>query len=59
MAIRKSLEGVEGVKKAKVSFKEKKAWVVVDEKVRDEALEEAVSRAGGYKGKVVERTELE
>jgi hypothetical protein len=29
--------------------------VVVDEKVTDEALEKAVSRAGGYKGKVTER----
>jgi len=31
---------------------------VVDEKVTDEALEKAVSRAGNYRGKVIERTEM-
>ncbi|GEM_PF-4724453 len=34
---------------------EEKAWLVVDEKVTNEALEKAVARAGGYKGKVIER----
>jgi len=41
-----------------VSFKERKAWLVVDENITDKALEEAVSRAGGYKGKVINRESM-
>ncbi len=39
----------------RVSFKDKKAYLVVDESVPNEALEKAVSRAGSYRGKVIER----
>ncbi len=39
----------------KVSFKEKKAWLTVDDSVTDDALVEVVSKAGSYKGKVIDR----
>jgi len=39
----------------KVSHKEGRAWVLVDETVTDEALEGAVSRAGRFTGKVINR----
>ena len=54
IAIKKSLEKVNGVKEIKVSFEEKKARLTVDDAVTDKALEEAVRRAG-YQGKVIER----
>jgi copper chaperone CopZ len=53
--VKRSLEGIEGVKEAKVSHKEDKAWVMVDGTVTNEMLEEAVSKAGGFTGKVVSR----
>ena len=53
--MKRSLEGVEGVIEAKVSFKEAKAWVEVKDTVTDEMLEEAVSSSGRFKGKVVSR----
>lgn len=55
LAIKKSLEKVKGVKSVKVSFEEKKARLIVEDAVNDKALEEAVRKAGGYSGKVVER----
>ncbi len=55
LAVKKSLEGVEGVKEVKVSLKEKKAWLTVDDSVTDDALVKAVSKAGPYKGKVIDR----
>lgn len=55
IAIKKSLEKVKGVKSVKVSFEEKKARLIVEDVVNDKALEEAVRKAGGYSGKVVER----
>lgn len=39
----------------KVSFEEKKAWLTVEESVKDETLIKAIQKAGPYKGKVVER----
>jgi len=44
------------VKKAKVSFKEKTGWVVVDDAVTDEQLLEAVKKAGPYTGEVRSRS---
>ncbi len=44
------------MKEVKVSFAEKKAWLTVDEKVADKALEEAVAKPGSYTGRVVART---
>ncbi len=38
-----------------VSLEEKKAWLTVDETVTNETLSNAVKKAGGFKGKVVER----
>lgn len=55
LAIKKSLAKVPGVKEVRVSFEEKKARLTVDDAVTDETLEEAVRKAGGYTGEVVER----
>jgi len=52
--VKRSLEGVEGVKKVDVSYKEKKAWLTADEGVPDEVLEQAVEKSG-FKGKVILR----
>jgi len=56
IAIKKSLSKVEGVKKVKISFKEKTGWVVVDETVTDEKLLEAIAKPGDYSGTIRERT---
>jgi copper chaperone CopZ len=53
--VKRSLEGVEGVIEAEVSFKEAKAWVEVKDNVTDEMLEEAVQSTGRFKGKVISR----
>jgi mercuric ion binding protein len=55
LAVKKSLSGIVGVKDAEISYKEKKAWLTVDESVTDETLAEAVQKAGPYSGKVVDR----
>lgn len=55
LAIKKSLLNVEGVREVKVSFKDKKAWLTVEDSVSDEILIKAVEKAGPYKGKVLER----
>ncbi len=55
LAVKKSLSKVEGVKDVKVSLKEKKAWLTVEESVTDKTLIEAVKKAGSYKGTVIER----
>lgn len=55
LAIKKSLLQVEGVRDVKVSFEDKKAWLMVEESVSDEILIKAVENAGPYKGKVLER----
>lgn len=52
--MKRSLSGVEGVKEVDVSYKEKKAWLTVDEGVSDEVLEQAVERSG-FRGKVILR----
>jgi len=53
--VKRSLEGVEGVIEAEVSFKEANALVKVKNNVTDEMLEEAVRSTGRFKGKVVKR----
>jgi len=53
--VKRSLEGVEGVIEAEVSYKETKAWVKVKENVTDEMLEEAVKSTGRFRGEVVSR----
>lgn len=58
IAIKKSLGKVKGVNSVKVSFEEKKARLVVDDAVTDKALEDAVWKAGAYKGKVLERKQM-
>jgi copper chaperone CopZ len=53
--VKRSLEGVEGVIEAEVSFKDAKARVRVKDTVTDAMLEEAVSSSGRFKGKVISR----
>ncbi len=50
--MKRSLAGIEGVREVKVSYKEKRAWLTVDESVNDEVLEQAVERSG-FRGKVI------
>ncbi len=53
--MKRSLEGVEGVIEAEVSYKEAKARVKVKDTVTDEMLEEAVRSTGRFRGEVVGR----
>ena len=55
IAIKKSLVGIEGVTKVKVSYEEKTGWVTVEESVTDEQLLKAITKAGPYTGKIKER----
>ncbi|MDA8084747.1 MAG: heavy metal-associated domain-containing protein [Nitrospiraceae bacterium] len=55
VAVKKALSGVPGVKSVKVSFDEKKAWLVADKSVTDGMLNDALKKAGEYEGKVIER----
>lgn len=55
VAVRKSLSKIKGVENAKASFKEKKAWMTVNEEVTDQAITEAVQKAGSYKVKGISR----
>ncbi len=52
--MKRSLSGIEGVKEVDVSYKEKRAWLTVDESVNDKVLEQAVERSG-FRGKVILR----
>jgi hypothetical protein len=42
----------------RVSYKEKKAWITVDESVADAKLIESLRKAGPYKGKILGRQEM-
>jgi mercuric ion binding protein len=53
--IKKSLNGIEGVIGVFISFKEKTAWVYVEQSVSDEQLIEAIKQAGPYTGEIKER----
>lgn len=53
--MKRSLEGVEGVIEAEVSFKQAKAWVKVRDIVTDEMLVEAVRATDRFRGKVIGR----
>lgn len=55
VAVKKALTKVQGVKSVKVSFDEKKAWLVTEKSVTDGMLSDAVRKAGEYEGKVIER----
>lgn len=59
IAIKKSLEGIKGVRDVKISYKKKTASLFVDESITDEALINAVQKAGPYRGKVIERISLD
>ena len=54
-AIRKSLLKVDGVLEAAASLQEEKAFLVLDGTVTDEAIEQAVKRAGEYNVVKIER----
>ena len=53
--MKRSLEGVDGVIEAEVSFKKANAVVKVRNDVTDEMLEEAVRSTGRFIGKVTGR----
>lgn len=55
LAIKKSLAKVPGVSEVNVSFEEKKARLIAEDAVTDQTLEEAVRKAGAYRGEVIER----
>jgi copper chaperone CopZ len=55
--VKRSLEGVEGVIEAEVSYKKANAVVKVWNDVTDEMLEEAVRSTGRFKGNVISRRE--
>jgi len=44
------------VTKVKISFAEKRGWVIIDESVANQQLLDAVSAAGPYKAEVKERS---
>ena len=58
IAIKKSLSGIEGVKDVKVSYEEKKAWITVNDEVKDNRIKQAVQKAGPYKVKSIDRIPL-
>lgn len=43
------------MKEVEVSYEQAKAWITATETIEDIALIEAVSRAGPFKGKVIDR----
>jgi len=49
----------EGVKTVKISYAQSKAWMRVAETVQEQTLLNAVSKAGSYKGRVIERRPIE
>jgi mercuric ion binding protein len=55
VAVKKSLSDFKGVAEVKVSYPDKKAWLIVTDSITDRMLEDAVQRSGSFKGKVVER----
>lgn len=55
IAIEKSLAGVEGVSEVKISLKEEQGSLIAEDSVSDEELLKAITKAGPYKGKIVER----
>ncbi len=55
VAVKKALSAVPGVKSVKVSYDEKKAWLVVEQTVPDGMLTDVVRKAGEYESKVIER----
>ena len=59
LAIKRSLSATEGVEDVKISYEQTKAWLIVSESVEDKILIDAVSRAGSFKGKVIERESLQ
>ena len=59
LAIKKSLSATEGVENDMISYEQAKAWMTVSESIDNKILIDAVSRAGPYKGKVIERRSLQ
>ena len=59
LAIKKSLSATEGVKEVEVSYEQAKAWMTVTESTGNQALIDAVSKAGPFKGKVIERKPIQ
>ena len=54
IAVKKSLSNIKGIKNIKVSFKDKKAWFIVDDSITDEVLKSAVKKVG-YEVRAINR----
>jgi mercuric ion binding protein len=55
IAIKQSLKKIAGVSSVDISFKGKMGWLTVDDSVSNQALLQAITRAGPYTGKIVKR----
>lgn len=55
LAIKKSLSGTEGVKSVEISYKKRKAWLVVDVTVSGEILLKAVANSEPFSAIVLKR----
>jgi copper chaperone CopZ len=53
------LSATEGVKEVKISYEQAKAWMTVTDSIGNQVLTDAVSKAGPFKGKVVERKSIQ
>ena len=59
LAIKKSLSATEGVKEVEISYEQEKARMTVTESIENQVLIDAVSKAGPFKGKVIERKSIQ
>lgn len=55
LAVKKSLSKIDDIKDIKVSYKDKKAWCIIDDSITDEVLTKAVENAGAYKVQSIHR----
>ena len=58
IAVKKAIEKVKGVKWVKTSLKNRIAVVVTEDNVKEEEILKAISKAGGYKGKIIGETKF-
>lgn len=58
LAVSKALSATQGVKEVEVSYEQAKAKVIAADSVENQILLDAVSKAGPYKGRVIERRRI-
>ena len=59
LAIKQSLSATEGVTEVEISYEQEKAWMTVAESIENQVLIDAVTKAGAFKGKVIERKSIQ